>query len=52
MNGTIKEGERCDAQTYYFMCKFRIGNGTDTICPYIKNGINYQNDCPHNQLKS
>ncbi len=51
MNGIIKEGEHCDAQTYYFMCKFRKGNGADTICPYIKNGINYQNDCPHNQLK-
>ena len=51
MAGILKEGELCDVQMNYFMCKQRMGMGADTICPYIKDGVNYQNDCPHNQLK-
>lgn len=51
MKGILKEGERCDAQMGYFMCIYREGMGADTFCPYIKNGVNYQNNCPHNQLK-
>ena len=51
MKGILKEGERCDAQMGYFMCVYREDMGADTFCPYIKNGINYQNNCPHNQLK-
>lgn len=49
--GIIKPGQHCDRQTYYFMCLDRQGMGKDTICPYIKDGVNYQNECPHNILK-
>lgn len=51
MTGILKEGEHCNAQLYYFMCEFREGMGANTICPYIKDGINLQNECPYNQLK-
>lgn len=52
MIGILKNGEHCNAQLNYFMCEYRVGMGPDTMCPYIKDGVNYQNDCPHNQLKS
>lgn len=52
MNGILKEGEHCDAQKNYFMCAYRLNLGIPhTQCPYIKDGINYQNECPHNKLK-
>lgn len=45
-NGIIQIGEHCNAQGYYFDCTIYGG-----MCPYIENGVNKQNDCPHNQLK-
>ena len=50
-NGIIPVGRHCDAQGYYFTCLIMQDDDIGGLCPYIKNGINYQNDCPHNQLK-
>ena len=53
MAGLIKVGESCRAQGYYFVCELMKEEEIDTypMCPYIKGGINLQNECPYNQLK-
>lgn len=50
--GVLKEGEICDAQGPYFSCTLSGEDWCDfpSMCPYIKNGVNYQNICPHNKL--
>ena len=50
-NSIIPVGHHCDAQGYYFTCLIMQEDGSGGLCPYIKNGENHQNECPHNQLK-
>lgn len=49
--GVIPIGEHCDAQGDYYTCMVMKEEGVGGMCPYLKDGINHQNECPHNQLK-
>lgn len=49
--GVIPIGEHCDAQGDYYTCRVMEEEGVGGMCPYIKDGVNHQNECPHNQLK-
>ena len=42
----------CDAQGTYFSCSLNNDEWCDypSFCPYIKNGGNYQSNCPHNKV--
>lgn len=50
-NGIIPVGHYCNAQGYYFTCLIMQEDDVGGLCPYIRDGENYQNECPHNQLK-
>lgn len=48
----LKDGKICDAQGHCFSCILSDDEWIDypPFCPYIVNGENHQNECPHNKI--